>query len=297
MRARSISTRAAGGPLRLGHHHQPRGVLVEAVDDARPARAADVGDAGRVVEQRVHQRAARHPGAGVDDEPGGLVHHQQVLVLVDDVERDGGGHEAARRGSGKLDGDLGARAPVRPRAAPARRRAGRAPSAIRRAAAVRERLELVGEKPVEALGAGNRDGEPRRRRQRHGRYALGGGAAPGDGASRAPPPSCPRPRARARARRAAGHRHVRHVEDRPVQGAHPDVDEVHHLAARHAVDQVADRAAQDQRASATRRTGRRGPCERSRTSHDDRDDRRARRCSGKPVPFRCRTRRPSCGCR
>ena len=79
---------------------------------------------------------------------------------------------------------------------------GRAGSPSRRTRAVRDQArgggpgeaELVGEKPVEALGAGDRDGEPRRRRQRHGRYALDGGAAPGDGARAvSPAPFLPSP--------------------------------------------------------------------------------------------------------
>ena len=78
------SQRLRAGERVLVELPEPRQValLPEAVDDARTARATHVGDRGRVVEQRVHQRAARHPGTGVDDESRGLVHDQQVLVLV-----------------------------------------------------------------------------------------------------------------------------------------------------------------------------------------------------------------------
>ena len=49
--------------------------------DARKARAA-------MVEQRVDQRAVGMAGGGMDDEAGRLVDDDQMLVLVDDVERD-----------------------------------------------------------------------------------------------------------------------------------------------------------------------------------------------------------------
>ena len=43
------------------------------------------------------------------------------------------------------------------------------------------------------------------------------------------------------------HRRVGHVEDRPAPLAPADLDEVHHLAAGDAVEQVADRTAEDER--------------------------------------------------
>ena len=73
----------------LGDDHDAAGVLVEAVDDARPLDAADAGKAGAaMVDQRVDQRAGPVAGAGMDDEAGRLVDDDQVVVLVEDVERD-----------------------------------------------------------------------------------------------------------------------------------------------------------------------------------------------------------------
>src|SRR6185436_1768728 len=57
----------------LGDDEAARGLLVQAVHDARPEHAPHAGQAGDVVEQRVHERAARMSGGGVDDEPRGLV--------------------------------------------------------------------------------------------------------------------------------------------------------------------------------------------------------------------------------
>ena len=90
---REVGLADAAG-LELGHHRclrgvvagddqQARGVAVQAVDDPRPG---DAGDAAVVVaagEQRVDQRAAPVPGRRMHDQPGGLVHDQQVVVLVD----------------------------------------------------------------------------------------------------------------------------------------------------------------------------------------------------------------------
>ena len=64
-----------------------------------------------VRQEGVDQRPRPVPGARMHDEPRGLVHHQEVGVLVDDVERDGLGHELQGRAAGR-------------RRSPARRPAG-----------------------------------------------------------------------------------------------------------------------------------------------------------------------------
>ena len=62
------------GDVGLGHHQQPRRVLVDAVDDARPGDPADARQrAAAMVEQGVDQRAVGIAGGRVDDQPGGLV--------------------------------------------------------------------------------------------------------------------------------------------------------------------------------------------------------------------------------
>ena len=50
--------------------------------------SADSGEVPAVVEQRVHQRSARMPGRGVHHHADGLVHHDHVLVLEENGERD-----------------------------------------------------------------------------------------------------------------------------------------------------------------------------------------------------------------
>lgn len=73
----------------LGHHHQAGGVLVEAMHDAGPGH---VGQVGGMVQQGVEQGAVHVAGRRVHHQAGGLVQHQQVVVLVDDVQLDVLGH-------------------------------------------------------------------------------------------------------------------------------------------------------------------------------------------------------------
>ena len=67
---------------------KPGRILVDAVDDPRPRDAADARKAATaMVEQGVDQRPVAISGSGVDDQPGGLVDDQQMLVLEHDRQR------------------------------------------------------------------------------------------------------------------------------------------------------------------------------------------------------------------
>ena len=73
----------------LGDHHQAGGVLVEPVHDARPLHPADAGEAVAAMgDQRIHQRSRGVSGGRMHHEPCRLVDDDDVLVLIDDVERD-----------------------------------------------------------------------------------------------------------------------------------------------------------------------------------------------------------------
>src|SRR5919106_2653514 len=148
---------ATVGLLRARDDEEPRRVAVEAMDDARPL--GDVPARDRVREQAVHERAAAVPRAWVDDEPGGLVDDEQVLVLVGNPEL-----ELLR-----LEPALGALCELNPDAL-----AADEPVALRPRRAVHQHLALAheplrlaarvdfleaGEKAVEALAG---------RRRRHG---------------------------------------------------------------------------------------------------------------------------------
>ena len=71
----------------LGDDHQARGAAIEPVHDARPFLAADAAEIVDVMEQRVHQRAARVAGGRMHDHAGRLVDDDDVAVLVDDRQR------------------------------------------------------------------------------------------------------------------------------------------------------------------------------------------------------------------
>ena len=85
-------------PVVLRHHHQPGGVLVEPMHDARPPDAADPGKARAAMgDQRIDQRAGFMAGGGMHDESLGLVDDDDVVILIDDIERDILSRRARRR--------------------------------------------------------------------------------------------------------------------------------------------------------------------------------------------------------
>jgi hypothetical protein len=57
------------------------------VHDAGPALTAHGRDLRRVMQQRVHQRAALHARARMHDQARGLLEHEQGIILVHDDER------------------------------------------------------------------------------------------------------------------------------------------------------------------------------------------------------------------
>ena len=79
------------GLLGAGDHEQAGRAPVEAVDDARTGRVrADAGESGVEGQQPVDQGRLVGPRAGMDDQAGGLVHHVEVLVGVDQGHHDAG---------------------------------------------------------------------------------------------------------------------------------------------------------------------------------------------------------------
>ena len=71
----------------LGHHHQAGRAAVEPMDDARPLLAADAAEIVDVVEQRIDERAARVAGGGMDDHARRLVDDDEIVVLIQDGQR------------------------------------------------------------------------------------------------------------------------------------------------------------------------------------------------------------------
>ena len=78
------------GAVGLGHDQQTGRVLVDAMHDAGPFLATDPRQvAAEMVQERIDQRAAGRARGGMHDHAGGLVHDDQVGILVQDLERDG----------------------------------------------------------------------------------------------------------------------------------------------------------------------------------------------------------------
>ena len=95
--------------IALGDHQQPRGILVDPVDDPRPRDPADPGElSAAMMQQRIDQRPIAVARGRVDDQPGRLFYDDQMLVLERDLQGDilrcrGGGdrlgHADAKAGS------------------------------------------------------------------------------------------------------------------------------------------------------------------------------------------------------
>jgi len=77
----------------IGERHDQRagGAFVEAVDDAGAQRAADVrklSQAPEFIEERGGEGASGLTGAGVHDHAGGLIDYDDLIVLIEDGERE-----------------------------------------------------------------------------------------------------------------------------------------------------------------------------------------------------------------
>ena len=72
----------------LRHHQAAARAFVEPVNDTGARNAADAGElATAVMQKRVDKRVFEIAGSGMHDDAGGFVEHDQVGVLVQNVER------------------------------------------------------------------------------------------------------------------------------------------------------------------------------------------------------------------
>jgi len=83
-----LSGKVAMAHIVARDHDQPRRPFIESVDDARSCRTAYCGPGATPAEKGMHQRSGVVPGRRVYDHPGRLVDDSEVLVLVNDVQRD-----------------------------------------------------------------------------------------------------------------------------------------------------------------------------------------------------------------
>jgi hypothetical protein len=151
-------------------HEQARGVPVEPVDDARPARLVPSGEGA---EQPVDERSTRMAGAGVNDHAGRLVDYQQVLVREGDPQVELLGLDRRRCGC-QLELDL---FPA-PQPVALRTRVAVDADETAREQAIRSRaganLRQLGQETVEpAAGRAARNAVPQPQRERDGGAARG----------------------------------------------------------------------------------------------------------------------------
>ncbi len=73
--------------ITLRHNYEAGGVFVQTMDDSRPLDPADSRQPLAMGEKRIHERAGRRTGRGMDDHALRLVDHDQVFVFVHDVKR------------------------------------------------------------------------------------------------------------------------------------------------------------------------------------------------------------------
>ena len=94
------------GGVVFGDEDDAGGFLVEAMNDAGAKGVAGLRERLAAAEEGVDERAGGVAGAGVDGHAGGLVDGDDVVVFVENVERNGFGFGAERRARLRIDGDF-----------------------------------------------------------------------------------------------------------------------------------------------------------------------------------------------
>ena len=94
------------GGIVLGRHHQAAGVLVQAVDDPRPALAPDAREGLPAMgDQGIDQGLVGIAGGGMDDHPRRLVDDDEILVLIDDGKIHRLAHGRGRGDRGQVEAE------------------------------------------------------------------------------------------------------------------------------------------------------------------------------------------------
>ena len=72
----------------FGNQQDSAGESVETVNDAGAQRPASARKRAEAMQQRVHYSSRMNTGAGMHDHPGGLIYGDQVVIFIQDSERD-----------------------------------------------------------------------------------------------------------------------------------------------------------------------------------------------------------------
>ena len=70
----------------LRHDHDARGILVQPMHNARPQLAIDAGQIPAVRHERIHERPARNAGRRMHHHAARLVHDDDVVILIKDIQ-------------------------------------------------------------------------------------------------------------------------------------------------------------------------------------------------------------------
>src|SRR4051812_34595062 len=73
--------------VRSGHGENTTGLLIEAVNNSGTKVAVDRRQSAEMMQKRVHQSSRMMARAGVNHHSGGLIHDDDVRILIKDLER------------------------------------------------------------------------------------------------------------------------------------------------------------------------------------------------------------------
>ena len=100
-----LSCELGVGAVMLGHHHHSRGSTVQSVDDPRSELAANTAQVSDMVQEGIDECAVRVSRRWVNDHARRLVDHDQVDVVVQDIDREGLGTRLGRHRGRDLNRD------------------------------------------------------------------------------------------------------------------------------------------------------------------------------------------------
>ena len=101
-------------PFIFCHNDQTRGFFIQPVDNSRAFLAAYPFHLGRVSKRGMDESPAVVTRRRVHHHPGGFIHHKQIIVLENNIQRDILSHQAAGDWRGDPDFDFLARFQIPP---------------------------------------------------------------------------------------------------------------------------------------------------------------------------------------
>ncbi len=99
------ASQAAVGVVVPSDEEDSGSVFVKPVDDARPCGSAEGGQAAEAQGEGVGDGAGGEAGSGMDGEAGRLIHGDEIVIFVEEIERNGFGRGDERSRGDELDLD------------------------------------------------------------------------------------------------------------------------------------------------------------------------------------------------